>query len=135
MRAQAGIEGMVLMALIAVVLAFTMLTFGLRSAEIDSLRVSMEAGKLCTLVKSSINGVWSGGEGSASEISLPERMFAADYAARVYAQDKKIVFSWKNSSSTCGILTANVTNSTSGVFDLMPGTITIRNSGGVVTVG
>jgi len=135
MRAQAGIEGMVLMALIGAVLAFTMLTFGLRSAEIDSIKISVEADKLCTLVKSSINSVWSGGEGSAAEISLPERLFAVGYTARIYAGEKKIVFSWKNSSSTCGILTTNITNSTSGIFDLWPGITKIRNSGGVVIVG
>lgn len=134
MKAQSGIEGMVLIAIISVILIFVITMFSIRSAEIDSLRVSVEADKLCTVVKSSVNSVLSSGEGAAAEITLPEKIFANGYTARVYAGDKRVVFSWKNRSSTCGILTPNITNSTSGVFDLYVGKNVIRNTGGVVVV-
>lgn len=125
---------MVLISIVSVVLVFVVVTFSIRSAEIDALKVSVEADKLCNTVKSSVNGVLSSGYGSASEIILPEKIFAINYSAKVYAPDRKVVFSWKNRSSTCGILTTNITNSTSGVFDLYVGRNVLRNSGGVVVV-
>ena len=48
---------MVLIAIVSLVLVFVIAIFSIRSAEIDSLRVSVEADKLCTMVKSSVNGV------------------------------------------------------------------------------
>lgn len=134
MRGQAGIEGMILFAIIGVSLVFVMTIFSYRTADTESLKVSVEANKICGSLKSVINSVHSNGEGSSLEVDLPEKIFATNYTAEVHSSVKKIFLSWKNNSASCVILTPNVTNTTHRDFVLETGKRTFRNSGGVVVV-
>ncbi len=125
---------MILITIISAILIFVIITFSLRSAEIDKFKISLEAGKLCTLAKNSVNQVSSSGQGSRAEITLPERLVALNYQMTVYASDKKIILSWGNSSVVCGVLTPNVTNSTNSVFDFYKGRNVLRNDDNTVVV-
>lgn len=135
MKAQAGIEGMILITIITVVLIFVIITFNQNSNEINKMKVTLEAAKLCTQVKNSINQVQSSGFGARQEITLPINLFSQKYQMRMYASDKKIILSWANSSAvTCVLLTSNVTNSTNSVFDFYQGKNVLSNVDGVVVV-
>lgn len=124
---------MILITIVSVVMIFVITTFAYRSAEVDALKVRVEAEKMCNSVKSSINQAHTNGPGSSYNITLPQMMFGLDYDMTVYSANKLIVLSWRNTSTSCPTITSNVTNVTHGTFGVFKGVNIVRNNNGVVT--
>ena len=134
MKGQAGIEGMIIFAIIGVVLVFVIVTFGLRTVEIDNLKINLEADKNCNLIKNSINQVMLNGEGAKNEVKIPDTLLSIGYNMSFVDSEKKIIILWNNNIVTCSTLTPNVTNSTHSTFYFEKGDNTVENIGGLVYV-
>ena len=132
MKSQAGIEGMILFMIIGIILTFAIVTFGYRNVEVDTLKVSLEADKLCNLAKNSVNQVSANGPGSRNEMTMPDKLLALDYNVTVYAQNKRMILMWQDKVAICSLLTSNVTNSTHFIFQIKKGKNVFTNQGGVV---
>ncbi len=124
---------MMLITIISVVMIFVITTFAYRTAEVDNLKVRVEAEKMCNSVKSSINQAFTNGPGSSYNITMPQKLFGFDYTATVHSQNRLIILSWKNTSASCPTITTNVTNTTHQTFDILRGSNIVRNNNGIIT--
>lgn len=135
MKGQSGIEALMAVALIILLLIFSVVTYAKKRSEIDFTREHMEAQKICYEIKNTINQIFADGPGSNLVLNISNKLEGNDFNITVNAPDKIIAIEWDGNVFSCSITTQNVTNSTSSyIFNIGNGTRTIKNIEGVVTI-
>jgi len=116
MKAQVGIETLMIATILILLLVFSLISYVNRNNEISSVKEYLEAKKICRNVQNTINQLASNSYGASVKLTIPDKLETLNYSLSVYAQDKLILISWKNTSTSCSLLTQNVTNATGYVF-------------------
>lgn len=116
MKAQIGIETMIVMTVLIVLLVFSIISYINRSSEINSMKEYLKAKKLCQILQTSISQISSNSYGSALQLNMPDKIENSNYSVDIYASDRKIIVSWKNFSISCLFTIQNVTNTSGMLF-------------------
>jgi len=134
MKAQGGVEFLVMFSMILLVFAFSVFTYSSFMEQSAAVKTNMEAQRICHQVASSVSSLVALGSNATYQLSLPDRLDYSDYTIRVFADNRYVRVDYGSQGVGCSLRTTAITDSTgSRSFQLQPNATLVSN-GGVLVV-
>jgi hypothetical protein len=134
LRAQSSIEFLVFSSIAVLFLVSAVSFFGLRAQEVEEVKRISEMGSYCLDVSSKIAFVYSGNNGTSTELDVPGFLMGKNISIWAFSDSSNIIVRDTERSVGCNLNVKSVTNGTDGSFEIAKNA-TILNAGGVIIIG
>jgi hypothetical protein len=129
-KAQAGVELLLLVGLLAIVFIYFIAVVGDRQRIAVEDRISMGGNAVCDQLATEINIASKIGDGYSRLFTLPQKLYNfANYTMRMHPGSQRVEVNWRGESCIRAIFTSNVTGTP------QHGDNIIRNAGGMIQLG
>lgn len=134
MKGQVGLETLFVFGFLITIFLMAFFSYLQRAEDVNFASDFLDAQRICDTVRGSVNGVHTSGLGSAINFTLPQTIGGSSYNVTVSSLSQSMVVSWKKYSTSCVLITRNVTNSTHNFFVLSSKTNQARNLNGTISL-
>jgi len=134
MKGQLGLETLITLSILAFFLLIILVFQAARTEDVDYANSYLEARKICFNLRNTADDVFSSGNGTRTNFTLPERLNnQKDYQITVDSSENIARLTWENKTYSCLIL-VNVTNKTHLYFEISKGENSAYNQEGSVVI-
>ncbi|VVB65874.1 Uncharacterised protein [Candidatus Gugararchaeum adminiculabundum] len=137
MKAQAGIEFLIMAGIMLVLFAFCVMIYVMENDEAANWNDALEADSICFRVSSAINSFASLGASDTNStywFSLPPYVNYKSYSVRVAGNAMLVTVDYGTGAVGCRLQTKNIANSTGSNVFIMATNATMKNNGGALVV-
>ena len=132
MKAQAGLEFMVMFAMVLLVFAFSVYVYSLFMDQGVAIKTNLEAHRICNQVASSISSLSMLGGNATYTFALPAQVNYNSYTIYIAANHRYISVDYGTANAGCYFRTTAITNSTNSTFFVLQPNARIVSNRGVM---
>lgn len=119
-KGQLELEMLIAMAILTFFLVSFLVFYMVKEKDVFYLNNYLEARKICFDLKNTVENIFSGGNGTRINFTIPEKLNGQDYKIKVDSSAKIIRISWDDKVYSC-FVSANVSNKTHVYFEIPKG--------------